>query len=278
MQQLELNQPKSHDLEFHISRYLKNAELARRRMSTRHKVVEEFRNYEENGHTLEGAISYIKGGANYLEKERQALLIDEVRYDSPLRKKIRSYWIAKGIADSFIDQHDSGRRLSEKQINCLYKMIDEARGKNSKTPSVGTLPNIVGVYEVFNRNTALKYPKIWLKLPDGTDIKISRLGSLSKYEGQLSMANGTYGDGMYFGRITKEGDIHLLKDGIDRKDEILTLLNELADNPEEVATKYGRLTGNCCFCVRQLSDERSLEVGYGETCASHYNLPWGESV
>lgn len=277
MQQLELNQPVSHDLEFELSRYLKNCERAGCDMSRRIQYVDNYRKYEEKGSSLEETITHVKKLADFLEKDRQGLLTDEVRFGSKLYEKIPSFWKTNGMLDSFVDQHDAGRRLSEKQLKCLLDMITQARGKESpKTvhPSA-CLSNIKGVYELFNRNTVLQYPKIWLKLPDGTDVKISRLGKLSKFKGCLSMGNGTYEDGMYFGRISKEGDIYFLRDGVSRKDEILTLLSSLVENPEGVAKDYGRLTGNCCFCHRELSDDRSLDVGYGATCASHYGLEWG---
>ena len=44
----------------------------------------------------------------------------------------------------------------------------------------------------------------------------------------------------------------------------------------EQAARFGHVTGSCVFCSRKLTDERSIFVGYGPTCAGHNNLPWGE--
>jgi hypothetical protein len=48
----------------------------------------------------------------------------------------------------------------------------------------------------------------------------------------------------------------------------------------QLAVRYGHNHGNCIFCSRDLTDERSNPnaggVGYGPTCAKRYNLPWGE--
>lgn len=46
----------------------------------------------------------------------------------------------------------------------------------------------------------------------------------------------------------------------------------------EQAKVFGLLYGQCVFCSRTLTDERSIAVGYGETCASHNGLPWGEET
>ncbi len=46
----------------------------------------------------------------------------------------------------------------------------------------------------------------------------------------------------------------------------------------EEAAKFGQLYGTCCFCWRELTDERSIEAGYGPTCAENRGLPWGETA
>jgi hypothetical protein len=43
----------------------------------------------------------------------------------------------------------------------------------------------------------------------------------------------------------------------------------------EQAAAFGRVTSKCVFCSRLLTDERSIEVGYGKICAGHNGLPWG---
>jgi hypothetical protein len=46
----------------------------------------------------------------------------------------------------------------------------------------------------------------------------------------------------------------------------------------EEAAAFGHLHKRCVFCSHNLSDEgdnRSVQVGYGETCAGNYGLPWG---
>ena len=43
----------------------------------------------------------------------------------------------------------------------------------------------------------------------------------------------------------------------------------------EQAARFGSVTGSCVFCMRTLTDERSISVGYGPICAEHNGLPWG---
>lgn len=44
----------------------------------------------------------------------------------------------------------------------------------------------------------------------------------------------------------------------------------------EDAARFGHTHSRCVFCTKALTDERSVTVGYGETCASTHALPWGE--
>jgi hypothetical protein len=42
------------------------------------------------------------------------------------------------------------------------------------------------------------------------------------------------------------------------------------------AAEFGHATGRCVFCSTALEDERSVNAGYGPTCADNRGLPWGE--
>lgn len=46
----------------------------------------------------------------------------------------------------------------------------------------------------------------------------------------------------------------------------------------EDAAKFGHVTGQCVFCSRKLTDERSVTVGYGPVCAERESLPWGDDA
>jgi hypothetical protein len=59
-------------------------------------------------------------------------------------------------------------------------------------------------------------------------------------------------------------------------DAVRAFIVDFSNNPEQVARVHGHATGNCCFCTRELTDARSVAVGYGPICASHFGLEWGE--
>lgn len=60
-------------------------------------------------------------------------------------------------------------------------------------------------------------------------------------------------------------------------ENLVTFLEAFAKDPAKYATIYGIKTGACSFCGRELTDPRSVTVGYGPICAEHYGLPWGEA-
>lgn len=56
------------------------------------------------------------------------------------------------------------------------------------------------------------------------------------------------------------------------KPDTLQLLCDIAENPLEAATKYGRSTGNCCCCGRELTDPESVAAGIGPICVTKWGM------
>lgn len=134
--------------------------------------------------------------------------------------------------------------------------------------------NVSGVFSLFEHAIAhsLKYPKIRLQTSTGQNVVLSRAGEKSRYTGQIQITDGRpYGANTYFGRIDTAGIFHVSTADA----SVSALLARLSDNPADVASEYGRLTGQCCFCGLALKDARSTAVGYGPICADKFGLAWG---
>lgn len=56
---------------------------------------------------------------------------------------------------------------------------------------------------------------------------------------------------------------------------MIARLSEATKMTGELAAAFGALYGICCACGRDLTDERSIEAGYGPICAEHNGWPWG---
>ena len=53
------------------------------------------------------------------------------------------------------------------------------------------------------------------------------------------------------------------------------VLADAVPAPAELVARIGRVVGSCVYCSRLLTDDRSVQVGYGPVCAEQRGLPWG---
>lgn len=179
----------------------------------------------------------------------------------------------QNFAQSLIDGFTRYNRLSDKQLYWVDVLTKRANG--AKPMASAEIVSVVEIKNLFAKaSKSLKRMKIKLQTTDNQRVVFSIAGERSKYNGQVLITDGgPFGENKYFGRIDESGN--LMKTGA-CNGEVTKLIKQFADNPADTAGKYGRLTGACCFCSRQLDDERSTKVGYGPVCADHYGLPWGE--
>jgi Family of unknown function (DUF6011) len=179
---------------------------------------------------------------------------------------------SRGFAESLIKSFNRGY-VSPKQSAWIVKLAKQAT--TPTTPeSEPVQVNVVGIVNLLRvAGSRLKFPKIRMVTEAGEKLVVSVAGARSKYAGHVMLTDGgPFGANRYYGRIDLDGKVH---DGRDMTATIMQLLRTFADNPAGVAAAYGKRTGACCFCSRELETRESLAVGYGPTCAEHYGLPWG---
>lgn len=153
-------------------------------------------------------------------------------------------------------------------LNCLLVQV-----KNELPAEMLEFKRIATLLETARQH--LKWPKIRLQTTLGQQVFIGLAGPDSKEPGSV-VVTYKWPDGyerQFGGRISHDGTFR----GSPPTD-VKDVLKELAEDPERVATEYGRLTGNCCFCGSGLIDERSTVVGYGPVCAKHFGLAWGRKA
>lgn len=120
------------------------------------------------------------------------------------------------------------------------------------------------------RERGLKFPKVAFLGPNSAELKMTLAGPNSKNPGAVFV----YVGGEYSGSVAVDGTV---RGALANKADVLGALAEIANNPTQAAQAYSKLTGNCTFCLKKLSDDRSgasLEHGYGKRCAQRYNMPW----
>ena len=137
------------------------------------------------------------------------------------------------------------------------------------SPAALSLPTLVEFFDAAAEG--LKYPKVVLG-----DVKISRSGPRAKVPFALNVTDlGRYPDNKWYGRIEPDGSWLPTRS---TPVEVIETVEEFAADPAGYAAKVGKLHGACAFCRKELTDERSTEVGYGPIRATKYSLPWGSSA
>lgn len=113
----------------------------------------------------------------------------------------------------------------------------------------------------------LKYPKARFLAPDRkSELRLSVAGETSKFPGSVQVKL----DGIWLGRIEPSGYV---AGRLVNESAILATLATVAADPAKAAKEYGAVMGRCSFCDKSLTDEGSVEVGYGPVCARKYGLP-----
>ena len=177
------------------------------------------------------------------------------------------------FAQNLGKQYLERKSLSKEQWAWVHVLAFNA---NKPAPPKEVIQIIAsGIIDLFDAaSTKLKYPKIHLKAGD-QNLKFNRAGERARHPGSINISDGGgYGMSIFFGRIHLDGRFEPSRNcPADIKEFIIAF----AEDPVSIASAYGHKTGNCCFCMKSLTDNRSIEVGYGPICAKHYQLPWGEN-
>ena len=123
----------------------------------------------------------------------------------------------------------------------------------------------------------LKFPHLLVPfdtLP-GVVLKLWTAGPKSRQPGTISIVSAGPAR-EWFGRVTLDGT---WEPGTTRAPEVYAaaadLLCELLADPQATLAARGKQAGACCYCGTELTDKRSVDAGYGPTCAKKWSLPWG---
>jgi hypothetical protein len=139
---------------------------------------------------------------------------------------------------------------------------------------VGTVDDLSSIIKMLDNavEAGKKYPKIHFETNEHEKLLFARAGDRSKEPGSVNITDGgPFGDNTWYGKISRDGQFapNNRVDGEMLK-RVAEALNKMAENPEAAAKAYGRTTGHCCFCSRELTNKASVENGYGPICAAKH--------
>lgn len=164
------------------------------------------------------------------------------------------------------------RSLTPKQRDLTERLIREEteraqRASEAHTPS----ESFPGIRALFAKATeALKNPKVRFATDDGVGIVLNLAGAQSKAPGTIHVTGvGSFESRAYFGKIDLQG---AFTPGRAATPQVVAALRALDANPAEAAAAYGRKTGVCSCCGRELTDPVSVERGIGPICIEKFGL------
>lgn len=171
---------------------------------------------------------------------------------------------------SLIEQYERRGDLSEKQWPWVEKLA--AQRAPAQLASSTAMTTIVAAFDKAQQK--LKRPALLINA-GGVTLRLNRAGPKSKYQGTINVTSkGSFDERTWYGRVNLDGAFQPSRDCTDA---VIDALHAFAKDPVGTARAYGRLTGHCCFCARELNDKRSTTAGYGPICADRWGLPWGET-
>jgi len=169
------------------------------------------------------------------------------------------------FAQDLTAKSKTDKGLSEKQWTWVHKLAVDSLQPAPEQLAIET-SGLFSLFQNFKGNN----PRIDINV-NGVQLHITKAGPKSKYNGSIMVSHSGFGSPFY-GVISLDG---VFTPRNEASQPVIEAIKAFSSNPATLAAEHGHLTGNCCFCRRKLTDERSTNVGYGKDCASNYNLPWG---
>lgn len=156
----------------------------------------------------------------------------------------------RGIPGGFAASLASASRWSEKQEGWARYLVFMAEQAAIAEPDT----TYQGLFDCIQTAQSNGLKRIKLRFIGGISVSPAR-----SYNDRLYVK----ANGQYVGKLTRQGtDI--------RDSEIISILEDAAENPSKAAALYGRETGECSCCGRELTDPRSISLGIGPICARKF--------
>lgn len=149
----------------------------------------------------------------------------------------------------------------------MFACVQVREAAKPATPAVSADGAPIARFLQAARERGLKFPKARFLAPGGGEIRLSVAGDQSRYPGCIQVVVRD----QWIGRIEPSG---VVSGGTLAGDAaVLDALATIAADPAAAAKAYGALMGRCSFCDKTITDEGSVEVGYGPICAKKFGLP-----
>jgi hypothetical protein len=207
-------------------------------------------------------------GLGDAEKAAQKWLSERVIHDS--------FWSNHEMAQSLVDRFRNRTPWSEKQMAVVIqwhekakaRAIEKAEKKQAEMTPCAVSEKFVELFGLFANAKSAQKAKPILR---AEGLRISEAKENSANAGCLYVtdAEDHWEDRTYLGKITPSGQFVRSKDCTDQQSKAV---ESVALDPLASALKYGRLTGQCSCCGRELTNHKSVEDGIGPICREKWGM------
>lgn len=157
--------------------------------------------------------------------------------------------------------------LTQNQINAWYRGWEKLQAfkaqKATETNAKSGEADLSRIREMFDAATSSGFKKPCYR---AEGLKITLAPATGRNAGALYVVE--IEDDAYQGKV--EGVT--FKAVREAKGDTLSRLQVIAKNPMEAAVRYGRQTGRCSCCGRELTNQVSIDAGIGPICAQKWGL------
>lgn len=169
----------------------------------------------------------------------------------------------RGMRSSFAqDLAAKFNRLSEKQYAWAHKLaVDNTQPQKVDNTQPSQFEALFNAFEAAKRKGA---KRLTLRF-EGVNVKPNRDLTSLWITSQTETEVGNYGvQPKYLGKVTRNRMDSRLPDDV--KEVILSA----SSDPLTAAIRYGKVSGECSCCGRELTDPQSIERGIGPICADKF--------
>lgn len=169
----------------------------------------------------------------------------------------------RGLRSSFAqDLAAKFNRLSEKQYAWAHKLaVDNIVSKKVDDAQPSQFEALFNAFEAAKAKGA---KRLTLRF-EGINVKPNRDLTALWVTSQTEKEEGNYGlQPKYLGKVTRSALDSRLSDDV--KEVILSASND----PLTAAIRYGKVSGECSCCGRELTDPQSIAQGIGPICATKF--------
>ena len=160
---------------------------------------------------------------------------------------------------SLLSQIESGKTLSPRQIECLNDILAKRDAMQSAKKAPAMEVNLSPIHAMFEKAQAAGLSRLAYRA-EGLTLSLAKAASANP--GAIYVKAGDD----YLGKVIENKFLATNAATNEHK----RLLNVIAENPVGVARAYGKRTGICSCCGRELTDPVSIENGIGPICESKW--------